>query len=109
MRSVANLHRQIGRCKGPIPVVEVARALDIEEVRLEHLDGCEGVLLTDRVRSRGRILVNRRGGQRRVRFGIGHELGHFLNERHLLHGARNARQTASRSCCLRPATRWRDC
>jgi hypothetical protein len=67
-----------------VPVLEIARALDIDEVRQVPLDGAEGVLLTDRVRSRGRILVNSTRGRRSARFGIAHELGHFLLERHEL-------------------------
>jgi hypothetical protein len=67
-----------------VPVDAVARALGVEEVRRAGLDGCEGLLLTDRVRSQGRILVNDRHGERRARFSIAHELGHFLLERHVL-------------------------
>ncbi|MDI3335666.1 ImmA/IrrE family metallo-endopeptidase [Defluviimonas aestuarii] len=40
------------------------------------------MLLTDRVRSFGAILVNMAHGARRARFSIAHELGHFLMERH---------------------------
>ena len=69
----------------PITSVEaIAYGLEIAEIRHEHLDGCEGVLLTDRRRSQGRILVNVRRGRQAARFGIGHELGHFLMERHVL-------------------------
>lgn len=78
------LHQQIGRLTGAVPVDEIALALGIAEIRREVLDGCEGVLLTDRARSHGRILVNRRRGLQAARFGIAHELGHFLLERHVL-------------------------
>ena len=78
------LHRQIGQLSGPIPVKEIALALDIEEVREEEMDGCEGMLLTDRRRTRGKIAVNMHRGRQAARFGIGHELGHFLMERHEL-------------------------
>lgn len=67
-----------------MPVVDIAEALDIVEVRQQPLDGCEGVLLTDRVRSRGAILVNTSRGDARARFSIAHKLGHFLLERHVL-------------------------
>jgi hypothetical protein len=81
---VRALHGLIGRIEGPTPVVEVARALDIMEVRECPLDGCEGVLLTDRTRKNGSILVNNRRGAQAARFSIAHELGHFLLERHVL-------------------------
>lgn len=83
-RLVKALHRQIGPLAGQVPVDEIARALGIEEIRRAPLEGCEGVLLTDRVRSRGRILVNNRRSAQSARFGIAHELGHFLLERHVL-------------------------
>jgi hypothetical protein len=67
-----------------VPIEAIASGLGIAEIRHEHLDGCEGVLLTDRRRSQGKILVNSRRGRRPARFGIGHELGHFLMERHIL-------------------------
>lgn len=67
-----------------MPVDQIARALGIEGIRREALDGCEGVLLTDKVRSRGSILVNSGRGPQAARFGIAHELGHFLLERHVL-------------------------
>lgn len=76
----------MGRLEAAIPVDEIAVALDITEVRREALDGCEGILLTDRVRSRGKILVNTSRGARRARFSIAHEVGHFLMERHVLGG-----------------------
>nr|WP_277922969.1 ImmA/IrrE family metallo-endopeptidase [Tabrizicola soli] len=41
-------------------------------------------MLTDRVRSIGKILVNSARGPQAARFGIAHELGHFLLERHVL-------------------------
>lgn len=78
------LHGLIGQIDGPVPVAEVARALDIVDVRECPLDGCEGVLLTDRRRKTGSILVNNRRGAQAARFSIAHELGHFLLERHVL-------------------------
>lgn len=82
------VHAQIGVAKspdaipGPVPVVEIARALDIGEVRIDRFDGFAGMLLTDRVRNRGVILANNRHGDRRARFTVAHELAHFLLERH---------------------------
>lgn len=43
-------------------------------------------MLTNRARSFGSILVNINHGARRARFSVGHELGHFLMERHVLNG-----------------------
>lgn len=67
----------------PVPVTNIARELDIAEVRCAAPKGCEGMLLTDRVRSEGSILVNdAHGNLGRTRFTIAHELGHFLLEHH---------------------------
>jgi hypothetical protein len=78
------LHEQIGTLNGPVPIEEIAEALDIVEVRVAEFDGFEGMLLTDTARSTGGILANARGGLRRARFTIAHELGHYLLERHVL-------------------------
>jgi Zn-dependent peptidase ImmA (M78 family) len=78
------LHRQIGPLSRAVPVEDITIGLGISEIRQDELDGCEGVLLTDRVRSVGKILVNSRRGTRAARFSIAHELGHFLLERHVL-------------------------
>jgi hypothetical protein len=78
------LHEQIGTLEGPVPIEVVATALDIAEVRVTKFDGFEGMLLTDTARSTGAILANARGGLRRARFTVAHELGHYLLERHVL-------------------------
>jgi hypothetical protein len=83
----AALHAQIGPLEGPVPVEDIAHALDIGEIRKARLDGLEGMLLTDRRRSFGSILANMAGGPRRARFTIAHELAHFLLERHELSDA----------------------
>ena len=82
------VHAQLGPLSCAIPVEVIARALDITEIRKEVLDGCEGTLITDRLRSSGMILVNSRGGARRAGFSIAHGLGHFLLEYHVLSDAR---------------------
>ncbi|SDK65366.1 ImmA/IrrE family metallo-endopeptidase [Aliiruegeria lutimaris] len=83
-RLAAAVHGMLGPVDGPVPVDDVACALDIHEVRLGGFDGFEGMLLTDRVRSTGAILANTRKDRRRTRFTVAHELGHFLMERHVL-------------------------
>lgn len=75
---------QIPGLEPPIPVEEIARALGISEIKVQVLDGFEGMLLTDKVRSNGGILANNRRGTNRARFTIAHELGHFLMEWHEL-------------------------
>jgi len=78
------LHSQLGQIVPPVPVKNIASALGILDIRTQSFDGFEGMLLTDRVRSRGSILANTAYGQRRARFTIAHELGHFLMEWHVL-------------------------
>jgi hypothetical protein len=68
--------------KPPMPVEELARQLDISEIRDLTTDGFEGGLITDVARSHGFILVNRVAIAGRRRFTIGHELGHFLLRHH---------------------------
>lgn len=83
VRLARAIHRQLPDHTGPVPVYDIARALDIEEIREERLTSFEGCLLTDRQKSYGAILVNASSRPRRRRYSVGHELGHFLNERHV--------------------------
>lgn len=62
----------------PVPVEDVARALDIAEINEIETDGFLGGLITDAERSSGGILVQTGIGRKRRRFTIAHELGHFL-------------------------------
>ena len=66
----------------PIPIVELARRLDIADIREVETEGFEGGLITDSTRSFGFILVNKRTQKGRRRFTIAHELGHFLMTHH---------------------------
>lgn len=62
----------------PVPLEELARALDITKIERLETCGFEGGLITDITRSEGVILVNQKSPLQRRRFTIGHELGHFL-------------------------------
>lgn len=66
----------------PVPIEDLARQLDINEIRDLTTDGFEGALITDEARSSGFILVNKNVIRGRRRFTIGHELGHFLLTHH---------------------------
>lgn len=66
----------------PIPIEDLARQLDIEEIAELESQGFEGGLITDDARSRGIILVNGLAVRGRRRFTIAHELGHFLIPTH---------------------------
>lgn len=76
------IHVQLGERPGPVPVAEIAKALDIVEIRAEPLSNIEGALVTTPERDIGSILVNQHSSRRRRRFTIGHELLHFLNAWH---------------------------
>lgn len=67
----------------PVPIEELCRQLDIEDIVPLETEGFEGGLLTDTHRSRGIVLVNENAPRRRKRFTIGHELGHFLMPSHV--------------------------
>jgi hypothetical protein len=76
------IHRQLAPVDGAIPIRDIARALDITEIKVEPLVSFEGALLTDPERSYGSILVNSQSGHGRRKFTIAHELLHFLNDKH---------------------------
>jgi Zn-dependent peptidase ImmA (M78 family) len=70
---------QVIDLKPPVPVREIAKALDIYEIREESLVELEGGLVTPEDKSEGAILVNADRPETRKRYTIGHELGHYLN------------------------------
>jgi len=76
------IHEQLARDSGPVPVRDVALALDIEEIREKPLTSLEAALVTTPERNCGRILLNSNSSRQRRRFSLGHELLHFLNPCH---------------------------
>jgi Zn-dependent peptidase ImmA (M78 family) len=76
------VHKQLGARNKAVPIVDIALALDITEIRYEPLESFEGALLTTPARDIGSILVNKSSGPERRRFTIAHELGHYLNVWH---------------------------
>lgn len=75
---------QLGDIALPIPVREIAAALDIAEIKPITASDFEGGLITFDDKSSGCILINENSPRRRQRFTIGHELGHYLNPWHNL-------------------------
>lgn len=67
----------------PLPIEEVARACGILEIRALTTDGFEGGLIQDEYKEKGFILVKAGARPDRTRFTIAHELGHFINLRHI--------------------------
>ncbi len=67
----------------PLPIEQVAQACGIVEIKPLATDGFEGGLIQDEYKDSGFILVNAAAGSRRRRFTIAHELGHFVNLRHV--------------------------
>lgn len=72
------IHQQLGMRTGAVPVYEIARTLDIEEIHEKPLGSFEGALVTDPERDFGFIIVNSQSSSERRRFSLAHELGHFL-------------------------------
>ena len=64
------------------PLLEIAKAIDIYEVREERLDGLEGCLIVPEDKSEGAILVNKSQDEPRKRYTIAHEIGHYVNPMH---------------------------
>ena len=83
VRLARAIHKQLGPLSGPVPVHDIALALDIVEIREEELDGFEAALITQPERNTGAIVVNLKSDRRRRRFSLGHELGHFLQPDHV--------------------------
>ena len=77
-RIVTEIHRQLGAIEPPVPVHDIARALDIEEIRETPTTNFEAMLITGIARDTGAICVNRASNWQRRRYSVAHELGHFL-------------------------------
>lgn len=67
----------------PLPVIEVAEACGIIEIRPLDTESFEGGLIQDVNKERGYILVKAEQNKDRNRYTIAHELGHFVNLRHV--------------------------
>ena len=76
------IHAQLPMQPGRVPVARIARALDIEDIRVERLQSFDGCLITDSQHNYGAILVNADVSPERQQFTIAHELLHFLDPSH---------------------------
>ena len=79
---VALILKAAPELKVPIPIADLARQLDIEDIQEFDTEGFEGGLITDTARSRG-VILTRKSHPYRRRFTIGHELGHVLIATHV--------------------------
>lgn len=69
----------------PVPIEDLCRQLDIQEIKPLDTEAFEGALITDTSRNSGVVLVNQNRPRQRQRFTIAHELGHFLIPTHIPH------------------------
>lgn len=67
----------------PLPIIDVATACGILEIRALDTDAFEGGLIQDEHKKHGYILVKAGPYEQRSRYTIAHELGHFVNLRHV--------------------------
>ena len=67
----------------PLPIEAVAQACGIQEIQALETDAFEGGLIQDEYKENGFILVKAGVREDRRRFTIAHELGHFVNLRHV--------------------------
>lgn len=77
-RLAAALIDQTGLTSGKVPIRDIAMACDIFEIKEEPLANFEGALVTTEEKDIGSMIVHRDRPEKRKRFSIGHELGHFL-------------------------------
>ncbi|MDE0811278.1 MAG: ImmA/IrrE family metallo-endopeptidase [Alphaproteobacteria bacterium] len=74
--------RQLPNTTRAVPIVKIALALDIVEIKVATLHGIEACLQCDDLKDKGQIIVIAASSPRHRRYSIAHELCHFLNERH---------------------------
>lgn len=75
---VGEIMRQNPDMPFPVPLEEMARVVGIQKIDELVTEGFEGMLMTDREKSQGVILVKANANPQRRRFTVSHELGHFL-------------------------------
>jgi len=80
---VRGILKQIPDLQIPVPIEQIALALDIVDIKALETQGFEGGLIAFSDKSEGTILVNKQSSNQRQRFTIGHELGHFLCPWHM--------------------------
>jgi len=80
---VEAIFNQLPNISIPIPIEQLAKANDIEEInKLEGLPTFVGMLATDETKNFGQIWVGSEMRITRQRFTIAHEFGHFLLPHH---------------------------
>lgn len=67
----------------PLPIEEIALALEIRQIIEFETSAFEGALLTDEAKSDCTVLVRKGLRPERRRFTVGHELGHYLMPLHI--------------------------
>lgn len=67
----------------PLPIEDVARACGILDIQPFDTDSFEGGLIQDETKKHGYILVRAGSNPHRSRYTVAHELGHFVNLRHV--------------------------
>ncbi|MBZ9650346.1 ImmA/IrrE family metallo-endopeptidase [Sphingobium sp. 3R8] len=102
---VAEILRQVPDMPVPVPIEELATAVDITDIRRLETPNFEGGLITQPERRDGMILVNSTGSAQRQRYTIGHELGHYLMVSHQPATAGGAFMCSSSDMTVRKADR----
>lgn len=83
IRNLANaITKQLVDENKPVPVREIALAIDIHEIREEMLEGLDGCLVVTEAKAEGLILLNKNQTEARKRYTIAHEIGHYVNPMH---------------------------
>jgi len=81
-RIIAEILRQVPDLPIPVPIEELAAAVEITAIHRMATENFEGGLITQPERRDGVILVNGKANRLRQRYTIGHELGHYLIAAH---------------------------
>ncbi|MEP2784859.1 MAG: ImmA/IrrE family metallo-endopeptidase [Pseudoruegeria sp.] len=74
--------KQLPKSTLKIPVRQIAKAIDIYEIREANLSDLEGALIVPPDKSEGAILINEDRHETRKRYTIAHEIGHYVHPFH---------------------------
>lgn len=81
----AKIHELVDDMPHKVPLEQLCKLLDITSITEIDTDGFEAALVMDELKAAGAILLAAGRSEKRRRFSIGHELGHFLIPSHRPH------------------------
>ena len=76
------IREQLGQLPLPVPLIDIATAVGIDEIVERATQSFEGMLITSDNKAQGKVILREGMLRGRRNFTLGHELGHFVSPYH---------------------------